>query len=235
MLSKADANEDGPNISGDGANQVVQYGIRRVKHHVPCALPKVYFQFASDADVRSFASNARIVAANIRNPETISLHVEVERGGGAQGAHGIASRRLAIGRLTVPFCGSARACAGRVKRVLGRPQTAESATVSQNQYPDGDSQRWVSPSRDAREMIAPLQDDCEVTTIANKHLCLLNLCRRAPRLRASGDGYPPESADHFHCRHRDALRLRLQPARLSLLLDPRHQRNQIINRNLFEL
>jgi hypothetical protein len=80
LLSRADANEDGPNISGDGGNQVVQYGIRRVKHHVPCALPKVYFQFGSDAQIRSFAANVRIVAANIRNPETMSLHVEVERG-----------------------------------------------------------------------------------------------------------------------------------------------------------
>lgn len=73
------ANEDGPNISGEDSEQRVQYGIKRVKHHVPCELPVVYFQFNSDADVSSFTVNVRLVAANIRKPEIGSLHVEVTR------------------------------------------------------------------------------------------------------------------------------------------------------------
>lgn len=73
------ANEDGPNISGEGSEQRIQYGIKRVKHHVPCELPVVYFQFNSDADVSSFTVNVRLVAANIRKPQTGSLQVEVTR------------------------------------------------------------------------------------------------------------------------------------------------------------
>ena len=57
----------------------VQYGVKRVMHHVPCELPVVYFQFNSDADVSSFTMNVRLVAANIRKPKTSSLHVEVTR------------------------------------------------------------------------------------------------------------------------------------------------------------
>jgi hypothetical protein len=73
------ANEDGPNISGEGSEERVQYTIKRVIHHVPCELPIVYFQFNSDADVRSFNVNVRLVAANIRKPKTGSLQVEVTR------------------------------------------------------------------------------------------------------------------------------------------------------------
>jgi hypothetical protein len=73
------ANEDGPNISGEDSEQRVQYSIKRVIHHVPCELPVVYFQFNSDADVRSFSVNVRLIAANIRRPQTGSLQVEVAR------------------------------------------------------------------------------------------------------------------------------------------------------------
>ena len=73
------ANEDGPNISRERAEQRVQYSIKRVIHHLPCELPVVYFQFNSDADVRSFNVNVRLVAANIRKPETGSLQVQVTR------------------------------------------------------------------------------------------------------------------------------------------------------------
>lgn len=73
------ANEDGPNISGGDSEQHVQYSIKRAKHHVPCELPVVCFQFNSDTDVSSFNVNVRMVAANIRKPKTGSLHVEVTR------------------------------------------------------------------------------------------------------------------------------------------------------------
>jgi hypothetical protein len=72
------ANEDGPNIS-EGPDQRVQYGVKRVMHHVLCELPVVYFQFDSDDAVGSFAVNARLVAANIRKPRIDALHVEVTR------------------------------------------------------------------------------------------------------------------------------------------------------------
>jgi hypothetical protein len=71
------ANEDGPNISGEGREQRVQYGIKRVKHHVPCTLPPVYFQFASDDAVGSFTVDVRIVAANIRKPAQRTLEIQL--------------------------------------------------------------------------------------------------------------------------------------------------------------
>jgi hypothetical protein len=70
-------NEDGPNISGEGSDQRVQYAIKRVMHHVPCELPPVYFQFDADDVVGSFTVNVRLVAANIRMPKTAALNVEV--------------------------------------------------------------------------------------------------------------------------------------------------------------
>jgi len=73
------ANEDGPNILEEGSGQRVQYGIKRVKHHVPCELPAVYFQFDTDADVRSFRVIVRLVAANIRKPKDAFLDVQVTR------------------------------------------------------------------------------------------------------------------------------------------------------------
>lgn len=71
------ANENGPNISGKGAEQRVQYTIKQAMHHVRCTLPVVYFQFASDEAVRSFHLHARLVAANIRKPVTTQLHVKI--------------------------------------------------------------------------------------------------------------------------------------------------------------
>lgn len=50
-----------------------------MKHHVPCELPVVYFQFDSDDAVGSFMVNVRLVAANIRKPKAGSLNVEVTR------------------------------------------------------------------------------------------------------------------------------------------------------------
>ena len=72
-------NEDGPNISDDAPNPRVHYSAKRVKHHVRCKLPEVYFRFESDEAVRSFRINVRLVAANIRKPQDDALHVEIER------------------------------------------------------------------------------------------------------------------------------------------------------------
>ncbi len=67
---------DGPNILEDEP-QSVRYTVKRVKHHVPCELPIVYFQFASDDDVRSFTVTYRLVAANIREPKSNDLHIKL--------------------------------------------------------------------------------------------------------------------------------------------------------------
>jgi hypothetical protein len=70
---------DGPNIPEVDPAET-EYTVRRVKHHVPCPLPKVYFQFDADEDVASFAINYRLVAANIREPREGTLHVKVTPG-----------------------------------------------------------------------------------------------------------------------------------------------------------
>jgi hypothetical protein len=71
---------DGPNISDDPDEQSeVHWTVRRVKHHVACALPVVYFQFSSTDDVGSFNVSVRLIAANIRKPKTGALHVEITR------------------------------------------------------------------------------------------------------------------------------------------------------------
>ena len=70
-------NEDGPNISNQGGGQRVQYAVKRVIHHVPIALPAVYFQFNADDVTSSFTVNVQLVAANIRKPKDGALHVEV--------------------------------------------------------------------------------------------------------------------------------------------------------------
>ena len=75
-LPEINANEDGPNVS-DEPDQRVQYGVKRVMHHVPCELAVVYFQFDSDDAVASFTMNVRLVAANIQKPRTDALHVEI--------------------------------------------------------------------------------------------------------------------------------------------------------------
>lgn len=50
-----------------------------MKHHVPCELPVVYFQFGSDEAVGSFTVQVQLVAANIRKPARRTLDVEVLR------------------------------------------------------------------------------------------------------------------------------------------------------------
>ena len=55
----------------------VRYTVRRVKHHVPCELPAVFFQFDSDEAVRSFTLGYRLLAANVQAPESNDLHVKV--------------------------------------------------------------------------------------------------------------------------------------------------------------
>ena len=67
---------DGPNIREDESRSV-QYTVKRVKHHVPCDLPVVYFQFDSDEDVRPFTVTYRLVAANIREPQRGDLHIRL--------------------------------------------------------------------------------------------------------------------------------------------------------------
>ena len=79
QLPTINANEDGPSIS-EGPEQKVQYAVKRVIHHVPCELPKVYFQFDSDEAIGSFRVDVRLVAANIPKPHTNTLNVEVTRG-----------------------------------------------------------------------------------------------------------------------------------------------------------
>ncbi|MDP1572193.1 MAG: PIN domain-containing protein [Vicinamibacterales bacterium] len=71
------ANEDGPHISEGGGVQQVRYTVKRAKHHVPCELPVVYFQFESEAAVVSFTIDVILFAANIRKPKPGSLHVEI--------------------------------------------------------------------------------------------------------------------------------------------------------------
>ena len=67
---------DGPNTLADEPHSV-RYTVKRVKHHVPCDLPIVYFQFDSDEDVGSFTVTCRLVAANLREPERNDLHVKL--------------------------------------------------------------------------------------------------------------------------------------------------------------
>lgn len=66
---------DGPNFSEDPIE--VEYTVRRVKHHVPCALPTVHFQFETNEDVASFAINYRLIAANVREPQEGQLNVRI--------------------------------------------------------------------------------------------------------------------------------------------------------------
>jgi rRNA-processing protein FCF1 len=76
QLRRHDEPIDGPNIPADDPTEV-QYAVKRVKHRVPCALPKVHFQFATDGDIHSFAINYRLVAANIREPVEGALNIKV--------------------------------------------------------------------------------------------------------------------------------------------------------------
>ncbi len=71
------ANEDGPSISDDGDEPKVRYEVKRAKHHVPCELPLVYFQFESGDAVGSFTIDVALFAANIRKPILGALHVAI--------------------------------------------------------------------------------------------------------------------------------------------------------------
>ena len=55
----------------------VRYTVKRVKHHVPCDLPPVFFRFDSDKEVGSFTVGYRLVAANVQEPKRADLHVKL--------------------------------------------------------------------------------------------------------------------------------------------------------------
>ena len=81
LIRRYDEPIDGPNISvGDDGPAEVHWTVKRAKHHVPVALPAVYFQFASTQGVASFSIDVRLVAANMRKPRTAALHVEITVG-----------------------------------------------------------------------------------------------------------------------------------------------------------
>ena len=69
------ANVKGPDVEGEGRR--IEFTVKRVKHHVPCPLDEVYFQFASNDDIRSFTIHCRLVAANLRTPKVVALEVKV--------------------------------------------------------------------------------------------------------------------------------------------------------------
>ena len=66
----------GPTILEDEPRSV-RYTVKRVKHHVPCDLPPVFFQFDSDEEVRSFTVGYRLVAANVHELKSDDLHVKL--------------------------------------------------------------------------------------------------------------------------------------------------------------
>ena len=66
----------GPIILEDEPRSV-RYTVKRVKHHVPCDLPPVFFQFDSDEEVRPFTVGYRLVAANVQEPKSDDLHVKL--------------------------------------------------------------------------------------------------------------------------------------------------------------
>lgn len=76
ILAHRDDPIDGPSIGEEDPSRV-EYTVRRVKHHVPCALPAVYFQFENDTDVASFAITFELVAANIPKPQSGALNVRI--------------------------------------------------------------------------------------------------------------------------------------------------------------
>lgn len=78
-LRHFDRDHDGPNIS-EADPRCVDYWEKRVTHHVPRELSPVHFQFAADDKVTSFGINYRLVAANIREPQTGMVHVKLALG-----------------------------------------------------------------------------------------------------------------------------------------------------------
>lgn len=75
-LRPVNRESDGPDISTDDP-KCVEYWERRVKHHVPRELDSVHFRFASNESVGSFAVQYRLIAANIREPQTGVVHVKL--------------------------------------------------------------------------------------------------------------------------------------------------------------
>ena len=75
----APRDSDGPNVS-EAEPKCVEYWEKRVTHHVPRELSPVYFQFTADETVGSFSIKYRLVAANIREPQTGTVHVKLSLG-----------------------------------------------------------------------------------------------------------------------------------------------------------
>lgn len=75
-LSFRDDPIHGPIILEDEPRSV-RYTVKRVKHHVPCDLPPVFFQFDSDKEVGSFTVGYRLVAANVQKPKSDDLHLKL--------------------------------------------------------------------------------------------------------------------------------------------------------------
>ena len=75
----ASRDSDGPNVSR-AEPKCIEYWEKRVTHHVPRELTPVYFQFSTDEAVGSFSINYRLVAANIREPQTGTVHVKLSLG-----------------------------------------------------------------------------------------------------------------------------------------------------------
>jgi hypothetical protein len=75
-LRAVDSDSDGPNIR-EAEPSFVEYWENRITHHVARELFVVLFQFAADESVRPCGINYRLVAANIREPPTGTVHVKV--------------------------------------------------------------------------------------------------------------------------------------------------------------
>ena len=81
LIRRYDEPIEGPNVSEDEEGPAeVHWTVKRAQHHVPVALPAVYFQFDSTRAVGSFRVDVRLAAANMRKPRTAALHVEIAVG-----------------------------------------------------------------------------------------------------------------------------------------------------------
>ena len=74
---RSDPDLDGPDIVDENPSSV-RYWARRVKHHVPCELPSVYFAFNTPKDVGSFTIHYRINAGNVHAPVEGTIGAKVE-------------------------------------------------------------------------------------------------------------------------------------------------------------
>ena len=64
-------------ITVEDEPRIVRYTVKRVKHHVPCDLAPVFFQFDSAEEVGSITVGYRLVAANVQEPKSNDLHVKL--------------------------------------------------------------------------------------------------------------------------------------------------------------